>query len=197
MRLGVRTGWSCLARFALQCPSDILRRPRVQLNDDHERAYSCLDNFYFAGESGRRTEVHDFRFYGFAMRSSKGSRRIVVEGHEYRWKATGDDGYISVGIWPTSNIGGYIHGTLPYDQTWLDMGNGCRSSAGDQIVVTNRLVRRVICHAIAAHGYDPNRKSKELNLRGLDDIIQWDDAVRAPYRDPRPQMVEVPAGALI
>jgi len=126
------------------------------------------------------------------MRSSKGSRRIVVEGHEYRWKAKGDDGYISVGIWPTSNIGGYIHGTLPYHQTILDMGNGRWSSARDQIVVTSRLIRRVICHAVAAHDYDPNKKSPELRLGRLDRVIEWDDAIRAPFRDPGPQVAEVP-----
>lgn len=112
------------------------------------------------------------------MRSSKGSRRIVVRNVEYRWRATGNDGYISIGMWPTNHVGAYIHGNLEYHETWIDAGQGRRSSAGDQIVVTSRIIRRIIEHAIDNHGYNPNFKSKELNLTVLDEVIRWDDAVR-------------------
>jgi hypothetical protein len=113
------------------------------------------------------------------MRRGKGSRRIVVNDVEYRWRATGDDGWISIGIWPSSNIGPYVYGNLWYHETWIDNRNGSWSSAGDQIVITNRIVRRIIEYAITNHGYDPNVKGKELNLKNLDDVIRWDDAVRA------------------
>jgi hypothetical protein len=46
------------------------------------------------------------------MRRSKGSRRIVVQDVEYRWRAAGDDGYITFGIWPLNNIGPYIQGNF-------------------------------------------------------------------------------------
>ena len=113
------------------------------------------------------------------MRRGKGSRRIVVNDAEYRWHATGNDGYITIGIWPTNNIGPYIRGNLRYHETWIDNRNGSWSSAGDQIVITNRIIRRIIEHALALHGYDPNAKGAELNLKNLDRAIQWDDAVRA------------------
>src|SRR5438094_883591 len=113
------------------------------------------------------------------MRRGKGSRRIIVNDIEYRWRATGDDGYISIGIWPSNNIGPYICGNLRYYETWLDAGNGALKSAGDQIVITNRIIRRIIEYAIAQHGYDPNAKGAELNLKNLDDTIQWEDADRA------------------
>jgi hypothetical protein len=112
------------------------------------------------------------------MRSHKGSRRIVVRGVDFRWRATGNDGYISIGIWPTNNIGPFIQGNLRYHETWIDKGDGCWSSAGNQIVITNRIIRRIIEHALAAYGYDPHVRGKELNLRALDDVVQWDDAVR-------------------
>jgi uncharacterized protein (TIGR02996 family) len=51
--------------------------------------------------------------------------------------------------------------------------------AGDQIVVTSRIIRRIIAHATATCGYDPQAAGKELNLRVLDAVVQWDDAVRA------------------
>jgi hypothetical protein len=119
-----------------------------------------------------------------AMRSSKGSRHITVGHVEYRWRATGDDGYISIGIWPIKNGGAFIHGNLRYHETWIDNGDGSFSSAGDQIVVTNRLIRRIIEHAIIVHQYDPNVKGKELNLQVLDEVIEWHGAVRASHPGP-------------
>jgi hypothetical protein len=116
------------------------------------------------------------------MRSSKGSHRIVVRDVEYRWRVQGDDGYISIGIWPTNNVGSFICGNLRYHETRIDNRDGSWSSAGDQIVVTNRLIRRIIEHAITDHHYDPSVKDKELNLRVLDEVIKWDDAVRATHR---------------
>ena len=116
------------------------------------------------------------------MRRGKGSHRIVVDDVEYRWRATGDDGYISIGIWPSNNIGSYIRGNLRYHETWPDIGNGVRRSAGNQIVVTNRIVRRIIEHALMNHAYDPNVAGAELNLKVLDDVVRWDDAVRATDR---------------
>ena len=102
------------------------------------------------------------------MRSSKGSHRILVRGVEYRWRATGNDGYISIGIWPSNNLGPFIRGTIGYHET-----------CGDQIIVTNKIIRRIIDQAIVQHQYDPRVNGKELNLKVLEEMIKWDDAVRA------------------
>ena len=116
------------------------------------------------------------------MRCGKGSRRIVVQGVEYRWRATGNDGYITVGIWPSNNIGACIHGNFRYHETWIDNGDRSRSSAKDQIVITNRIIRRIMEYAITQHSYDPNTKGNELILKNLDNTIPWEDAVRASRR---------------
>ncbi len=113
------------------------------------------------------------------MRSSKGSQRIVVHSTEYRWRATGNDGYITVGIWPSNNVGPFIYGNFKYHETWGDNGDGSLSSLGNQIVITNRIIRRIIELVIAKLNYDPNANGPQLNLRKLDDLIQWSDAVRA------------------
>lgn len=113
------------------------------------------------------------------MRNRKGNRRIIVRGVEFRWRATGNDVYISVGIWPADNIGPYIKGHFHYHETWLFIGNGESCSAGDQIVITNRIIRRVIEHAMVAHGYAPGVCGKVLNLGRLDNAVDWGDAVRA------------------
>ena len=113
------------------------------------------------------------------MRSSKGSHRIVIQGVEYRWVAQGNDDTISIGIWPANNIGPAIRGRLRYHET--DVGKGKAPTLPQQlgqIVVTNRIIRRIIEHAISEHQYDPSVKGEELYLGLLDDLIHWDDAVR-------------------
>jgi hypothetical protein len=113
------------------------------------------------------------------MRNTKGSRLISVFGTRYRWRAQGGDESIYVGIWPENGVGGYIGGRFGYHNTWLPGGEGVlKSAARDHIIVTNRLVRRIIEHAISKHGYDPDVKSKQLDLKALDDVIKWDDAIR-------------------
>jgi hypothetical protein len=118
------------------------------------------------------------------MRNSKGSRKITVLNCEYCWRATGNDGYIIVSIWPSNDIGSRIIDTVKYDETWIDNGDGSCSSAGDQIVITNRIVRRMIEFAITNHDYDPNVKARELKLNGLVKGISINDAVRA---SPKPR----------
>jgi hypothetical protein len=116
------------------------------------------------------------------MRSQKGSRKIVIGAVAYRWRATGKDDYISIGIWPANNIGPYIQGNFRYHERWIENGDGSWSSAGNQIVITNRIIRRIIEHAIAIHGYDPQVVGAELNLRVLDDVVKRDDVVRGGVR---------------
>jgi hypothetical protein len=112
------------------------------------------------------------------MRSAKGSHRIVVDGVEYRWRATGNDGWISVGIWPTNTVGAFICGTFRYHEHHSEDKDGVRQSLGNQIIITNRITRRIIELAALKHAYDPNVKADQLNLGHLDDQIKWDDAIR-------------------
>ena len=113
------------------------------------------------------------------MRRTKGSRRIVVQNVEYRWRATGNDGYISIGIWPTNGVGPFVQANLDYHETWINNGDGSFSSAGDQIVITNKIIRRIIEQVIANHRYDPNAPGKEILLRAIDEVTNWSDAIRA------------------
>jgi len=113
------------------------------------------------------------------MRNNKGSRKIVVDEVEYRWRARGDDSYINIGIWPANNIGSYIQGYFQYHETWTDNGSGNKISNGDQIIITNKIIRRVIEHVISGHNYDPLLKGKTLRLGILDNVIEWRDGERA------------------
>jgi len=112
------------------------------------------------------------------MRSSKKSHCITVRNVPYRWRATGNDDYISIAIWPLNNLGPSIHGSLRYHDTYIDNADGSSSSLGDQIVITSRLIRRIIEHAIAQHRYNSNETGNQLQLGALEGVIEWQDAVR-------------------
>ncbi len=112
------------------------------------------------------------------MYSSKGSHRIMIQDVEYRWRAAGNDGWISIGIWPANNVGPSLHGSLGYHETGVEKGKSVLSSAS-QIVVTNRIIRRIIEHAISEYRYNPAVNGEDLNLGVLEDVIRWDDAVRS------------------
>jgi hypothetical protein len=115
------------------------------------------------------------------MKASKGSRKIVLNNVEYRWRASGNDGYIVVTIWPLEHPGPTIRGTLKYDESFTkgDTYFGCWVSEKNQIVVTNRLIRRVIEYASEKHDYSHLKNGPELNLRDLEKIIDCSDAIKA------------------
>ena len=115
-------------------------------------------------------------------RSAKNSNRIVVRDVEYRWRANGNDGYIPVTFWPANNIGPTVTCSFGYHETMVPHGEHCRISIGDQLIVTNRLVRRVIEHALDVENYDPLVQGKQLDIRWIEDKIEWSDAVRATDR---------------
>ena len=111
--------------------------------------------------------------------SKKYARNITVAGTQYHWRASGNDGYISITIWPKVRNGPSISCNLSYHESWKQVGSNCLTSNGDQIVVTNRLIARILTFAIASHGYDPCKTPVALNLRCVDSDIDLTDAIRA------------------
>jgi hypothetical protein len=116
-------------------------------------------------------------------RSIKNSRKIVVNDVEYRWRSKGDDcfnTYISIIIWPSNNIGPAIHSSFNSHETWVqDPEKSYRSysSMNDGIVITNRIIRRIIDFAIVTHNYDPMSSGNDLGISG-EENIDWNDAIR-------------------
>lgn len=110
-------------------------------------------------------------------RSSKGARNITVGDVHYRWRATGNDGWISVTVWPAEFPHPGIHGMLSYDETKTPSADGVVDPSA-QLVVTNRIVRRIIEYAAAERGFDPAQKAKALDLGSLDGKVDLSDAER-------------------
>lgn len=111
-------------------------------------------------------------------RSKKAARNIVVNDVKYRWRATGNDGWISLTIWPDALPGPVISSGLGYHQIAVPRGDGAYSLT-QQIIITNRIVRQVIELAIEEHRYDPRTAGQQLNLWGIDDAIDLSIAIRA------------------
>ncbi|WP_394827986.1 hypothetical protein [Pendulispora albinea] len=111
-------------------------------------------------------------------KSTKGARNIVVHDVKYRWRATGNDGWISLVVWPDGPAGPTITCSLGYHHTKTPMGNGV-TALTEQIVITNRIVRRVIEYAVRQFDYDPRREGEQLDLRHVDHAIDLSDAIRS------------------
>lgn len=115
------------------------------------------------------------------MKASKGSRKIVFNNIEFRWRASGNDGYITVTIWPLEQPGPTIRGTLKYDERFTkgDTYFGCWISDKKQIVVTNRLIRRILIYVCEHNQHSYQERNSEINLGELEKIIDCSDAIRA------------------
>lgn len=77
--------------------------------------------------------------------NKKGSRKIEVEGHSFRWRASGNNKRITVIVWPDGNDNSRVVGTIEYHHDLLKVAEGHRRSKG-QIIVTNRVIRELILH---------------------------------------------------
>ena len=107
--------------------------------------------------------------------NKKGSRRIEIDGTEFRWRATGNDGWISIVVWPAENDRSRLVGSVDYHQEAREANDG-HYTLHHQIVVTNRLIRRLILHFGIEELLAANQ---QINVGRLEDLIDVGDAVRA------------------
>jgi len=111
--------------------------------------------------------------------SKRGSRKIIVGNIEFCWKATGNDGWISVVIWPADSDITRLVGTFEYHSEFEEKENdkGYYSRTKGQIIITNRVIRKIIEHV----GIEKIVKLKgQINLGRLEDIYNIDNALREP-----------------
>lgn len=111
-------------------------------------------------------------------KAKTGARNIVVNEVKYRWRATGNDNFISLVVWPEALPGPTIVCVFDYDQTLVPRTDG-GSSLTRQVVLTNRIVRRVIEHALQRFAYDAQRKGEQLDLGHMSTVLDLSDARRS------------------
>ncbi len=107
------------------------------------------------------------------MRSSKNTRRIEVDEIVYRWKLTNQKDRFCLSVWPENGVGAPIRGILGHNRQ--------SNYLGDRIVITNRIIKRIVEYAITELKYNPMIKAKEYDLNQLDEKIKWQDADYCPY----------------
>jgi hypothetical protein len=110
-------------------------------------------------------------------RARRGARNLVLHGTAYRWRATGDDGFISLVVWPAEGPGATLACWFGYDQTLVPRGEGF--SATRQLVITARIVRRVIEYALSHRLYDSTAAGKPVNLGDMSARVDLSDAHRS------------------
>ncbi|MDP1827987.1 MAG: hypothetical protein Q8L48_32230 [Archangium sp.] len=111
-------------------------------------------------------------------KSKVGARNIVVNDVKYLWRANGNDGYISLVIWPRELPGPAITCSFDYGQTEVPSGEGAVRLIR-QVVITNRIVRRVVEHATLRFAYDARTKGEQLDLRRMSKVVDISDAIRS------------------
>jgi len=107
----------------------------------------------------------------------KGSRRIMVNGIEFRWSATGNDGWITIVIWPVKRDRVRIVGKFDYHSE-VDEKPGDRGRyhlIKGQTIITNRVIREIIVQIGLEKIEQANR---EINLGQLEEIYDIDNALR-------------------
>lgn len=77
--------------------------------------------------------------------NNKGSRNITVEGHHFKWRATGNDGGICVTLWPVENESSRVVARIGYHSEMKQVSEGFYISLS-QLVVTNRIVKELVLH---------------------------------------------------
>ena len=113
-------------------------------------------------------------------RASKGARHITVDEVAFRWRASGsDDGVVNLIVWPATRPGPTLTASIGADQMWVanTVDGGLRPS--HQIVVTNRIVRRLTLLAVIENGYAATHGHPAVDLGRVDGRVDLSDAVRA------------------
>lgn len=111
--------------------------------------------------------------------SNTGSRKIVVENTEFRWSITGNDGWITVVIWPVNKDVVKLIGVFDYHQEFSKDPEriGLYNLSKGQIIITTRVIRKIIDHVGVNEILNMERP---LNLGRLYDI---NDALRVPVKE--------------
>ncbi len=106
--------------------------------------------------------------------SKKGSRNIKVNDHDFKWRASGNDGWITVVVWPTENEDSRAVAHIDYHNDWKKLDEGY-FTAESQLIVTNRIIRELISHVgvdkfLSNHG--------QLNIGAIENFYDISNAVR-------------------
>lgn len=105
--------------------------------------------------------------------SKKNSRNISVGGHDFKWRATGNDGWISVVVWPVENDDSRAVATVGYHQDWEKVNDSHYTLTG-QLIVTNRIVRELILY-VGVENFLGNKG--QINVGAIEEFYDVSKAI--------------------
>ena len=116
------------------------------------------------------------------MINEKGSRNITVENIKFKWKVTGNDGFVTVVIWPVNEKNIKLIGTFAYhDEYEKNFDKDVYIKTRGQIIITNRVIRTIIEYI----GVKEILNSKmPVNLGALECLYDINNALRVPIELP-------------
>jgi hypothetical protein len=106
--------------------------------------------------------------------SKKESRNISVGGHEFGWRASGSDEWITIIVWPKENEESRVVANVEYHHDLVQLGEGHFSSKS-QLIVTSRIIRELILH-VGVENILKNRG--QLNIGSIEAFYDVSKAVR-------------------
>lgn len=102
--------------------------------------------------------------------SKKVKRRIMRDGQEFFWTASGDDGWSNLRVMVDINGGQQLHCMFDYHHDQNPIGTSEDRQLSNQFVVTPYIVRQVIEYGLS-RGWTPLSGRGELRLGHVDDKI--------------------------
>jgi hypothetical protein len=100
----------------------------------------------------------------------KGSRTIRVGDSDYRWMASGNDGWIDLYIEAEGLKGQPLKVKFDYHHIKIEKTDGI--SLKQQFVVTPDIVRQTI-ELGKKEGWEPQKKGKPFDLHHIDNKVNW------------------------
>ncbi|MCF6196613.1 MAG: hypothetical protein L3J50_07905, partial [Emcibacter sp.] len=98
--------------------------------------------------------------------NKKGSRKITVNGHDFRWRTIGNDKFITLVLWPVKNKNSRVVGRIGYYNNVFPLVQD-PITTNEHVKITNRLVREVILHCGVKNIVE---NEGQLNVGSLEDI---------------------------
>ncbi len=112
-------------------------------------------------------------------RARKGARHITVDDVTYCWRASSLDDFISIASWPEDAGRPTLTARLHDGRVEGENPPGRNHQSARTLVMTNRIVRRLLKLAGSAHGHDPSVNGSSVHPDHVEMMIDVADAIVA------------------
>lgn len=105
--------------------------------------------------------------------ASRGTRRITVDGVQYRWVVAPDDGYMVLVVEPADGLGQRLEVRFGYDDVVRPAGAGSYHLVGQSRSISPGTVRAVLLTALGG-GWQASRKGLAPYRVNAESLVRLD-----------------------